>query len=405
MGKHSITQLATPDIQQNPWPTYADLRAHAPVSPVKSEIMHKNGVIVTRFDDVLMVYKDPRFSNDLSKNAPFLIRWLMKISGSIEMMLLKDDPEHKRLRNLVDKAFTPQMVENLTPRIECITRELIDKLKTKKQVDLVSEFSLPLPVIVISEILGIPSEDCFEFHEMMSKSFKLTPQSSLQRRIKSLPNMLKLVRLFKRLIKLRRTNPDDRLITALINIYDNNDQLSDREVLGMIFLLLFAGHETTVNLVSSGVLALLEYPDQFDKLKNNPSLIDSAIEEFLRYSSPVVYGASRFPTEDVYIGSTKVPKGTEVIGVLSSANRDETVFENADQLDITRNPNKHIAFGAGRHFCLGVWLARTEAKIAITALIKAFPNMSLAKPSGELRWRVANTSALRGLEALPIKLI
>jgi len=400
----AITDLSQPAIQQNPWPTYANLRKTSPVSPLKSEFTRKTAVIVTRYDDVVMVYKDPRFSNDMAANMPFPVRWLMKRIGSLDIMMLKDDPEHRRLRGLVDKAFTRRMVEAMGPRIERISQDLLDAMAKKDSADLVADFAKPLPITVISEMLGVPPEECYEFNQLTNSSFDTSTVSGL-RRLKALPNMMKMIRLFKRLIKLRREQPDDRLVTALINIYDQGDQLSEREILGMIFLLLFAGHETSVNLIGSGILALLEQPDQFAKLRDNPDLIESAVEELLRFSSPVVYGASRFPTEDIIIGDTLVPKGTEVIGVLSSANRDESVFENPEQIDITRSPNKHIAFGVGIHFCLGVWLARSEGKIAINSLIERFPDMQLAVPRDKLRWKVGGTNALRGLDSLPVKLV
>jgi cytochrome P450 len=395
--------LSEPRIQQDPWPTYAALRKASAVAPIKSEFRKKPALVVTRYDDVVLVYKDSRFSNDMAKHMPLLLRWLMKLPGSFDMMLLKDDPEHKRLRGLVDKAFTPQMVAAMQPRIQRITEDLLDNMAGKERVDLVADFALPLPLTVISEMLGVPKEESFAFHQLMSASFRATSITGL-RRLMVIPNMIRMKRLFRRLIKRRRDEPDDRLITALINIYDQGDHLSDREILGMIFLLLFAGHETSVNLIGSGMLALLERPDQLAKLRDKPDLIDPAVEELLRFSSPVVYGASRFPTEDVRIGDTLVPKGTEVIGILSSANRDDSVFENPEKLDITRNPNKHIAFGVGIHFCLGVWLAREEGKIAINALVKRFPDIQLAAPPELLRWRMGRTSALRGLESLPLKL-
>jgi len=399
----AVINLANPDIQQNPWPIYKELRENAPVTAIKSEFTRKNGLIVTRYNDVTMVYKDPRFSNDMSRHMPRPMRWLMKRAGSFDIMMLKDDPEHRRLRGLVDKAFTPKMVAEMADRIATITEQLLDNMSGKSQVDLVADFARPLPITVISEILGIPEEECFEFHQLTNTSFDVSSMSGL-RKLMVLPKMLRMTRLFKRVIKLRRQQPDDRLVTALINIYDQGSQLTDSEILGMVFLLLFAGHETSVNLISSGALALLERPLQLTKLRDNPELIDSAIEELLRFTSPVVYGASRFPTEDLYIGETLVPKGTEVIGILSSANRDETVFDTPEQLDISRNPNKHIAFGVGIHFCLGVWLARSEGKIAINALLRRYPDLQLTDTSNKLHWKTSQTSALRGLRSLPVTL-
>lgn len=402
-SRPAVINLSTPNIQQNPWPTYSELRKNAPVTAVKSEFTRKNGMIVTRYNDVVMVYKDPRFSNNMARHMPWPIRWLMSIAGSLDIMMLKDDPEHRRLRGLVDKAFTPKMVEEMADRMAAITEQLLDAMAAKPQADLVADFARPLPITVISEILGIPQEECLEFHHLTNTSFDTSSMSGI-RKLLVLPNMFRMTRLFKRVIKLRRNQPDDRLVTALINIYDKGSQLTDREILGMVFLLLFAGHETSVNLIGSGMLALMQHPEQLQQLRDQPELIDSAIEELLRFSSPVVYGASRFATEDLYIGDTLVPKGTEVIGVLSSANRDDTVFEQPEQLDITRSPNKHIAFGVGIHFCLGVWLARSEGKVAINALLRRYPNIQLGTDVSQLRWKTGQTSALRGLQSLPVTL-
>ena len=398
-----VVNLTDPSIQQNPWPTYAELRRTAPVAPVKSEFTKKNAVIVTRYDDVTTVYKDPRFSNAMADYMPFLFRWFMRQLSSFDIMMLKDDPEHRRLRGLVDKAFTPKMVAAVGPLIKSTTEDLLSKIAGKKQIDLVTDFARPLPIIIISEILGVPEQECLEFHHLTNTSFDMADMSGF-RKVLMIPKMFKMMRLFKRLIKLRRKNPDDHLVTALINSYDEGDKLTDREILGMIFLLLFAGHETSVNLIGSGILALLQHPEQLKKLHDNPDLIETAVEELLRFSSPVVYGASRFPTEDVILSGIMIPKGTEVIGILSSANRDESVFKKPEQLDISRNPNKHIAFGAGNHFCLGVWLARSEGKIAINALLQRYPNIQLAVPAETLRWKTGQTNALRGLKSLPIKL-
>jgi cytochrome P450 PksS len=217
-----------------------------------------------------------------------------------------------------------------------------------------------------------------------------------------IPTAHKMMKLFERLVALRRREPDDRVISALVNPADGEQRLKNNEILAMIFLLLLAGHETTTSLIGSGALALVEHPDQKARLIENPELAESAVEEFLRYASPVTCGAARIALEDVELGGALIPRGAHVFGMLNSANHDERVFANPDQLDIGRQPNRHVAFGMGIHLCLGLWLARLEGKIAMRALVQRFPNMRLAVPRAELRWKPSES--LRGLRSLPLHL-
>ena len=211
-----------------------------------------------------------------------------------------------------------------------------------------------------------------------------------------------MLRLFERIADQRRDDPDDRLISALVRANDEGDQLSDQEVLAMIFLLLLAGHDTTANLIGSGTLALLDHPDQLARLRDQPELIDLAVEELLRFTSPVTCGAARIALEDVDVADGTIPKGAQVLGMIISANRDDTVFADADTLDVARDPNRHIAFAFGAHYCLGNQLARLEARIALIALIQRFDCIELAVPSAELRYK--STQSLRGLCSLPLVL-
>jgi len=218
--------------------------------------------------------------------------------------------------------------------------------------------------------------------------------------LRQIPNALRMTRFFEKLIALRRANPGDDLVTALITAEDAGDHLSQDELIAMIFLLLLAGHETTVNLIGTGVLALLQHPAQLQQLRDNFDLIDDAVEELLRYGNPVEHGSSRYALEDVHIGGQLIPKGSTVLLLLSSANRDERIFENPEQLDITRSPNRHVGFGLGIHYCLGAPLARLEGRIAIQKLFQRFPNLHLAIPEEQLAWR--STMAVRGLRSLPV---
>ncbi len=267
-----------------------------------------------------------------------------------QSMVSVDDPDHHRLRNLVHQAFTPRRVEQLAGDINRIVDGLLDQLEQKTQVDLLAEYALPLPLTVISDMLGVPLEDRHKFHPWSSKFLEVGAGDPTVF-LRQIPNALRMTRFFEKLIALRKANPGNDLVTALITAEDAGDRLSQDELIAMIFLLLLAGHETTVNLIGTGVLALLQHPAQLQQLRENPDLIDDAVEELLRYGNPVEHGTTRHALEDVQIGGQVIPKGSTVLLLLSSANRDEQIFENPEQLDITRSPNRHLGFGI--HYCLG----------------------------------------------------
>jgi cytochrome P450 PksS len=270
----------------------------------------------------------------------------------------------------------------------------------KGATDLVAGYALPLPATVIAELLGVPAEDHARFHRW---SNRLVSVSSTRDTLQALPAALAFVRYLRRMIEKRRDDPGDDLITALIRAEEAGDKLSEDELLAMGFLLLVAGHETTVNLISCGTLALLEHPEQTQKLKSDPSLIKSAVEELLRYTSPVEIATERYPRQDVEVGTTTIPRGELVLAILGSANRDERHFGDPDVLDLARDPNKHLAFGRGGvHHCLGAPLARMEGQIAIGAFLRRFPKASLAVTSESLRWR--RGLFLSGLKKLPLVL-
>jgi cytochrome P450 len=396
--------LNSREFHQNPYDVYAALRANDPISPMSGSLFSSgDSLFVTRYADVLTVLKDPRFSverrkvdgRDLSKAwwIPGILR------AFLSSMVMVDNPDHTRLRTLVHKAFTPRMIQQMSARIETISAELLDRMAGKTTVDLMTDFALPLPLTVISEMMGIPHEDRSRFHTMMKKFMDASAFWSM---LEQFPNAFALHRLFKKVITLRRTDPQDDLITALVQAEEQGDSLSEDELIAMLLLLLLAGHETTVNLIGNGTLALLEHPEQFAKLKANPDLTESAIEEMLRFTNPVQQIAPRYTLEDVELHGQHIPKGTTVIVGIASANRDETVFPNATQFDIARDPNPHIAFGLGIHYCLGAPLARMEGRIAFRALLNRFPHIELAVPAHTLGWRGA--PALRGLKTLPIRL-
>ena len=292
----------------------------------------------------------------------------------------------------------------LAARIDAIVERLLDALAHKAArgpVDLIAEFALPLPLTVISDMMGVPERDRLHFHHWMA-GFLEAPTGGPLKFLAELPNGFRLMRFFEALIRLRRAEPGDDLVSALVAAEQAGDRLSEDELLSMIFLLLLAGHETTVNLIGNGTLALLENPAQFALLHAQPGLIDRAVEELLRFTNPVEHGSVRIALEDLDMLGVRLPRGSKVLALLSSANRDETIFERAGELDLTRHPNRHLAFGLGSHYCVGAPLARMEGQSAINALVQRFPQMRLAVPAPQLVWR--NTLGVRGLKALPVLL-
>src|SRR5574341_439466 len=352
--------LAASEVRADPYPLYARLRQDEPVTLMDYPMMGPRTVptwLVTRYEDVLAVLKDPRFSNDMRKSRMtgsdrMNRRWMPRIFQSFQnMMITTDDPEHRRLRDLVHKAFTPRMIEGMTGRIEQVASDLLDRASQKPAADLVADFALPLPLTVISEMMGVPPKDRLKFRRWSAKFLDISSSTPLQL-LMQIPTAFQMGRFFKSLLALRRRDPQDDLITGLVQAENDNERLSEDEQIAMIFLLLLAGHETTVNLIGSGTLALLEHPGQLQKLREDPDLIESAVEELLRYTNPVEQIAPRYALEDVEIGGQHLPAGSMVMVGIASANRDETVFAHPDDLDITRQPNKHLAFGMGIHYCL-----------------------------------------------------
>jgi cytochrome P450 len=401
-------KLSDPAFRADPYPTYAWLRKNAPITTVKAPIGWGRAYMITRYEDVAAVFKDPRFSTDMRRSGGgnmrgMLSRWMpdsIQVLGN--QMVTQDDPNHARLKNLIHKAFTPARVQALHGRIEQITKDLLDRAEQRKTIDIVEDFALPLPMTVISEMLGVPEDMRAQFRTYMTNMLDV-PAFGFMRAFRMIGNTRGLINFLSKLIELRRREPDDGMITALIAARDSGDKLDKYELVGMVFLLLLAGHETTVNLIANGMLALMEQPDQFRLLRDNPHHIKTAIEEMLRFTNPVEHGVTRFSTADIEVAGTMIPKNSTVMAMLSSANRDETVFKDPDRLDITRDPNRHLAFGIGMHYCLGAPLARMEGAIAINALLARFPNLSLAIEPKAVRWR-PSIAGFRGLMELPVTL-
>jgi len=394
----SSVNLVSREFKADPFPYYARLRAEQPVCHVEFSLLPgiHEAWLVTRYDDVVAVLKDSRFakSREHSSKKPWLPGFIRPLERN---MLDLDEPDHARLRTLVHKAFTPAMVEHLGERIQTIATQLLDQVVSQGQMDLVRDYALPLPLTVIADLMGIPQKDRNRFHRW-SKAALLPP--SVWNILRATPPMWAFMRYFRQLFRQLRATPSDGLLTALVQVEEAGDRLSEDELLAMAVLLVIAGHETTVNLIASGTLALLEHPEQMEWLRGNPPAIGPAIEELLRFSNPLEMATTRFAREEMTIGGTTIPRGAMVMAVLASANRDDRQFDDPDRLNLARENNRHLAFGLGTHFCLGAPLARLEGQIAMNTLLQRMPRLQLAIPVKSLRWRT--TPVLRGLETLPL---
>ncbi len=397
--------LSDPNFKNNPYPIYERLRAEAPVVRIHYSPGSAPCWLITRYDDVVAILRDhQRVAND-RRNVPakkrlLRIRIIYRIFGPvIDNMLGSDEPDHTRLRGLVHKAFTQKRVEELRSQIESLADELLVGLRSRNQWDLVNDFALHIPTTIIAQMLGVPTADRERF-KRMSDALLLASATSWKGMMRNAPKFFAFLRYIRGLVDDRRQRPQDDLISALVAAEEAGDKLSEDELVSMVLLLLIAGYETTVNLIGNGTLALLENPEQFDRLRHSPALIPSAVEEFIRYYTPIDYAQSRGARTDIPISNVTIPAGEGIVAAIGSANRDETQFARADVLDVAREPNRHIGFGQGIHYCLGAFLARLEAQIAFNAILRHVPNLQLIATREELRWR--QSLLLRGLEALPV---
>jgi cytochrome P450 len=361
---------------------------------------------VTRHDDVeRALLDDERFVRDpalaLSPDelAPFQSGLPDSFAFIDQHMLNRDGADHRRLRRLVTKAFTPRMVERLRPRITEIANELIDAVEARGTMDIVEEYAFLLPITVIAELLGIPVADRDRFRRWSNAV--VTPALSAEELTEFGALMNDFVAYVADLFELRRRQPADDLVSALVQVRDGGDSLSEQELFSMVVLLIVAGHETTVNLISNATLALLEHPDELARLRADPARVPAAVEECLRYDSPVERALNRWAAADVELGGKTIRRGDGVILILGSANRDPERFVDPDLFDPGREDTRHVAFGRGSHYCLGAPLARLEGEIALTTLLRRLPGLRLAVSVDDLRWRPV--PLFRSLVALPVE--
>ena len=392
-----------PDFKEDPsidpYPEYARLRQTCPVARVAG----RSGLrpfLVTGYADAKaaltepLLAKDPRHGEAELTAAGLAHVYIGDGSTLTHNMLTTDPPDHSRLRKLVSAQFTTRRTAALAPRIQEFTDRLIDAFAPAGRAEFVGEFAGRLPALVIAELLGVPAADRDTFRDLAQGS--MLPNHDPRKRV-ALEGLAAYV---AEAVERKRKEPADDLISSLI-ADQGEDRLGPAEVQGSIRLLVIAGHETTVNLLGNGLLALLRHPDQLALLLDRPDLIPGAVEEMLRYDGPVERGTPRFAAQDVRIGGTLVPRGSVVSVVLNSADRDESEFPDADRFDVTRAPRGHLAFGHGLHFCLGAPLARLEARIAFETLLRRLPDLELAAAPEDLVYEPS--SIMRGVAALPIR--
>jgi cytochrome P450 len=375
--------------------SYSLLRQDSPVT----QAVTPRGMpfwLVTRYEDAKVVLADPT-----TTKAAEAIRALAARDSRtryapalVGHMLNSDPPNHSRLRKLVSKAFTAGMIDKLQPRVEQITDSLLDEMARHDQVDLLDALAFPLPITVICELLGVPPQDRADFRAWSNTLMSADEWEKVASASRAMSEYL------SAMITELRAHPNDTMMAALIQATDEGDQLTENELVAMAFLLLIAGHETTVNLIGNGVHALLRDPEQLALLRADPALLPGAVEEVLRLESPIDLTTLRITTAPIQVGEVVIPAEQVVMVSLVSANRDVDRFERPDRLDITRKAAGHLAFGHGIHYCLGAPLARMEGRIAIGKLLDRFPRLTLAGDAAGLRWRFS--TLIHGLESLPV---
>jgi unspecific monooxygenase len=393
-----------PVMRTDPYPVYQRLLAEDPV--------HENALgmlMLSRFTDCETVLRHPNASSDESK-APAFTEFVQAAEDPDELQrllemrpfLFLDPPDHTRLRGLVSKAFTPKTVERLRPRVELLVTELLDAVAAASgPVDLVSALAYPLPITIISEMLGVPAEDSDQFTawsralaRSLDPEFVLPPEAVSARNTA----LEEFHAYFRRLIAARRHDPRDDVLSALVHAEEEGNRLTENELLATCTLLLVAGHETTVNLIANGALALMRNPAELQRLRGEPTLIKSAIEEMLRFDPPVQL-TGRLVLDDIAISDRTLSAGLFVVLLIGAANRDPAMFTNPNDFMVNRPDVRHLSFGLGHHFCLGAPLARLEAQAALGQLVQRFPDLALATDSLQYRENLV----LRGLESLPVR--
>jgi cytochrome P450 len=408
LPEKAVLGLLSGESGENPFPLFAQVREIGSVIPIPSPMGRTNQQtwMVTRMEEAMQVLKDQtHFTVDQSSIDGYSdIRQTNADSSAPptfltgKSMLSVDNPDHRRLRRLVSKAFTPKYMESLRPRVQKIADELLDLVQDKGEMDIVKDYAYPLPINVISDMLGVPRSDRAKIRDW---SGAIAHGLGLGRKEPGVEEQIQAFgEYIAQLVADKRQHPSNDLISQLIAIEEEVDQLSEAELLSMISLLIFAGHETTSNLIATGTLMLLDHPEQLEKVKNDLNLVPSAVEELLRFNGPATIAGPRFATADIELAGQQIKKGDMVIPVLKSANRDELQFTDPEELDITRKIKRHLALGHGIHSCLGAPLARVEGDVAFSTLLRRMPNLQLNVPRDNVIWNFTLSS--QGVTSLPV---
>ncbi len=394
--------LSSEAFNENPYPVYHQMRNEAPV--YWSDAW--GCWMLTRYQDIIWTLQDyqtftslGRLTASMDLPEPLWEKVEPLVRHYSQGLINVDPPDHTRMRKLVHMAFTPRTIRKMQSYIQDIVERLIDEQIERGEMDVIWDFSYPLPITVIAEMMGIPLEDHAKFKAWSGEivGFMATPKPTAQILLKSQDALQAMQQYFRDIYAKRRHQPEDDLITALVRAELEGDKLTEEEMVSSCVTILIGGHETTTYLIANGMYALLQHPDQLRRLRDNPDLADSATEEFLRYDGPFQRNR-RIATRDVQLGDVTIEKDQLIMQLLGAANRDPAHFPDPDALDITRSPNKHLAFGYGPHFCLGAPLARLEAPTAFRVLLQRLKNIRLAHDS--LEW---NNALFRGLKSLPIQ--
>jgi len=369
--------LAGKDFCQHKYAYYKYLRENDPVH--QGKIMVIKSYLLANYEDCHAVTTDKRFIRErerITGGNRFPIPMTKTLKLMMNNMIAVDEPEHRRLKVLVHKAFSPRRVQALADRVESLAHELIDKAEAKGEIHLKSEYSRPIPTTVIAEMMGIEMSEMDGMDNMM-KAMVAGGSSGMGMLSALIFRLPKAIKFMRQLVNRKRNTPGDDILTGLIQAEEDGDKLSENELVSMAFLLIVAGFETTYNLITNSVYTLLKHPDQLEKLRQNSDLMNSAVEELLRYNSPIHSTKPIFPIEDITIKGVTIPKGAMVMPLLASGNHDPEVFDRPEVFDIERDPNKHLSFSMGTHYCLGASLARLETAMALKVLIERCPNMRL----------------------------
>ncbi|MFC4502363.1 MULTISPECIES: cytochrome P450 family protein [Streptomyces] len=393
-GNPPLVDLA--ELVADPYATYGRLREAGPVH----RFTGTDGLpawLVTRYDDVRQALADPRLSLDKRNAKPGGYRGLALPPALDANLLNMDPPDHTRIRRLVSRAFTPRRTALLREPIRKTAHSLLDAIAADGRADLIASYAAPLPIAVICDLLGVAEDDRLDFRSWTDAL--VVPDPARPDRAKEAVRGL--LAYFTRLLTDKRAAPADDLLSALIAVRDEEDRLSEDELMSLAFLILIAGYENTVHLIGNATLALLRHPGRLAELRADPGRLGPAVEELARYDGPVPLAIRRFPTEDVVIGGVTVPAGETVLLSLAAAHRDPRRFSEPDRLDLDRDATGHLALGHGIHYCVGAPLARTETEIALAVLLERFPRLALDVPPDALRWRPSMRT--RGLLSLPVR--